>query len=208
MEEWVLSVGQLNEYVRRSLAADPMLKRVKLRGEISNFKRHTSGHLYFSLKDEEARIACVMFRSSADSLRLRPMDGMRVVLGGQAGLYARTVAIKATYSDMKQVTRQHSGEETNSTSDIYRIAAMLLGKIEKRPLRLIGIYLSGLTKAPCRQMSLLDGGDCGAGSKKGKFGDALLALQQKHGRGIVKPASVLQAERSVGEKQCSQLRKP
>jgi len=89
MEEWVLSVGQLNEYVRRSLAADPMLKRVKLRGEISNFKRHTSGHLYFSLKDEEARIACVMFRSSADSLRLRPMDGMRVVLGGQVGLYAR-----------------------------------------------------------------------------------------------------------------------
>lgn len=89
MDEWVLSVGQLNEYVRRSLAADPMLKRVKLRGEISNFKRHTSGHLYFSLKDEEARIACVMFRSSADSLRLRPMDGMRVVLGGQVGLYAR-----------------------------------------------------------------------------------------------------------------------
>ena len=89
MEEWVLSVGQLNEYVRRSLAADPMLKRVKLRGEISNFKRHTSGHLYFTLKDEEARIACVMFRSSADSLRLRPIDGMRVVLGGQVGLYAR-----------------------------------------------------------------------------------------------------------------------
>ncbi|MCL2811023.1 MAG: exodeoxyribonuclease VII large subunit [Clostridia bacterium] len=89
MEEWVLSVGQLNEYVRRSLAADPMLKRVKLRGEISNFKRHTSGHLYFSLKDEEARIACVMFRSSADDLRLRPMDGLRVVLGGQVGLYAR-----------------------------------------------------------------------------------------------------------------------
>jgi len=89
VEEWVLSVGQLNEYVRRSLAADPMLKRMKLRGEISNFKRHTSGHLYFSLKDEEARIACVMFRSSADSLRLRPIDGMRVVLSGQVGLYAR-----------------------------------------------------------------------------------------------------------------------
>ncbi len=85
----MLSVGQLNEYVRRMLAADPMMKRVKLRGEISNFKRHTSGHLYFSLKDAEARIACVMFRSAAQSLRVAPRDGMRVVLGGQVGLYAK-----------------------------------------------------------------------------------------------------------------------
>ncbi len=85
----MLSVGQLNEYVRRSLAADPMLKRVKLRGEISNFKRHTSGHLYFSLKDAEARIACVMFRSSAETLRMRPAEGMRVVLSGQVSLYAK-----------------------------------------------------------------------------------------------------------------------
>ena len=89
MQEWVLSVGQLNEYVRRSLASDPMLKRMRLRGEISNFKRHASGHLYFSLKDAEARIACVMFRSSAESLRMRPADGLCVVLGGQVGLYAK-----------------------------------------------------------------------------------------------------------------------
>ena len=59
---WSLTVSDLNEYVRRSLASDPMLKDLKLRGEISNFKRHVSGHLYFSLKDEQARIQCVMFR--------------------------------------------------------------------------------------------------------------------------------------------------
>ncbi|MDR3050649.1 MAG: exodeoxyribonuclease VII large subunit [Oscillospiraceae bacterium] len=88
-EGWVLSVAQLNEYVRRSLAADPMLKRVALRGEISNFKRHTSGHLYFSLKDEEARIACVMFRQHAYGLAMHPQDGQRVVLTGQAALYAK-----------------------------------------------------------------------------------------------------------------------
>ncbi len=89
MDAWVLSVGQLNEYVRRTLAADPILKRVKLRGEISNFKRHTSGHLYFSLKDDEARIACVMFRSSVATLRMQPADGMRVVLTGQVSVYVR-----------------------------------------------------------------------------------------------------------------------
>lgn len=89
MEQWVLSVSQLNEYVRRTLTADPMLKRIKLRGEISNLKRHTSGHLYFSLKDADARIACVMFRSSATSLLMRPEDGMRVVLTGQVSLYTK-----------------------------------------------------------------------------------------------------------------------
>lgn len=88
-KEWTLSVTQLNEYVRKSLAADPMLKKLRLRGEISNFKRHTSGHLYFSLKDEQARISCVMFRQHAMGLNLRPQEGMRVVLSGQVSLFAR-----------------------------------------------------------------------------------------------------------------------
>lgn len=85
--ERALSVSQLNEYVRRTLASDPMLKGLRLRGEISNFKRHSAGHLYFSLKDEEARIACVMFRSAAAGMRVQPRDGMRVVLTGSASLY-------------------------------------------------------------------------------------------------------------------------
>lgn len=84
----ILSVAQLNEYVRRTLASDPMLKGIQLRGEISNFKRHTSGHLYFTLKDEEARIACVMFRSQAVSLRVQPRDGQGVLLRGSVSLYA------------------------------------------------------------------------------------------------------------------------
>ncbi len=87
----VVSVSQLNEYVRRTLASDPMLRGLSLRGEISNFKRHTpSGHLYFSLKDEGARIACVMFRQHAFGLRMEPRDGMRVVLEGSVSLYAQT----------------------------------------------------------------------------------------------------------------------
>lgn len=87
----VVSVSQLNEYVRRTLASDPMLRSLSLRGEISNFKRHApSGHLYFSLKDEGARIACVMFRQHAFDLRMEPRDGMRVVLEGSVSLYAQT----------------------------------------------------------------------------------------------------------------------
>lgn len=82
-----LSITEINEYVRRSLASDPMLQGIAIRGEISNFKRHTSGHLYFTMKDEASRISCVMFRQYAQMLRFAPTDGMRVVLSGSAGLY-------------------------------------------------------------------------------------------------------------------------
>ena len=84
---WSLTVSDLNEYVRRSLAGDPMLRDLRLRGEISNFKRHVSGHLYFSLKDEQARIQCVMFRQDAMRLTFMPADGMRVELRGSVSLY-------------------------------------------------------------------------------------------------------------------------
>jgi len=88
MSEWILQVSDLNEYVRRTLAADPMLRSLRLRGEIGNFKRHTSGHWYFTLKDEQSRISCVMFRQNAMRMSLRPMDGMQVILSGSVSLYA------------------------------------------------------------------------------------------------------------------------
>ncbi len=92
MRELTLTVAQLNEYVRRSLAADPMLRGVCLVGEMSNFKRHTSGHWYFTLKDEDAAINCAMFRQSAMGVRFRPENGQRVRLFGSVGLYAKTGA--------------------------------------------------------------------------------------------------------------------
>lgn len=87
MQGHVLSVSDLNEYVRRSLAGDPMLQDTQLRGEISNFKPYASGHWYFSLKDEQSRINCVMFRQHNVRLQIQPRDGMQVVLRGSAGLY-------------------------------------------------------------------------------------------------------------------------
>ena len=82
MRGLTLTVSQLNEYVRRSLASDPMLHGLCLTGELSNFKRHTSGHWYFTLKDEEAAINCAMFRQAAMGVRFRPENGQRVRLLG------------------------------------------------------------------------------------------------------------------------------
>ena len=70
-EGYILSVTQLNEYVNTLLRNDVLLGSVSIRGEISGFKRHTSGHIYFSLKDEGALVRCVMFRQNAGgALRL------------------------------------------------------------------------------------------------------------------------------------------
>lgn len=85
--DWTLSVTDLNEYVRRSLSADPMLRSVKLRGEISGLKRHSSGHMYFTLKDENARIDVAMFRDKVMNLDFRPADGQQVIAEGSVSLY-------------------------------------------------------------------------------------------------------------------------
>ena len=87
MSEWILEVSDLNEYVRAMLNADPALRSVRLRGEISNFKRHSSGHWYFTLKDDRCCINAVMFRQNAMRMSLRPMDGMSVIVSGQVSLY-------------------------------------------------------------------------------------------------------------------------
>ncbi|MBR0465036.1 MAG: exodeoxyribonuclease VII large subunit [Clostridia bacterium] len=88
--DWSLTVSQLNEYVRKSLSGDPMLRDIRVTGEISGFKRHFSGHLYFALKDESARVQCVMFRSDAAALDIQLADGMLVVARGSASLYAQS----------------------------------------------------------------------------------------------------------------------
>ena len=91
--EQALTVSELNEYARRLLAADPLLRALRVRGEITGFKRHFSGHLYFSIKDEGARVQCVMFRQNAQDRKLldfEPADGQMVVIDGAASLYAAT----------------------------------------------------------------------------------------------------------------------
>ena len=89
MSAITLSVSQLNEYVRRMIQLDPMLQRIELKGEISNLKLHQTGTLFFTMKDEQAAISCVMYASDAADLCVAPFEGMRAVVSGGVGLYAR-----------------------------------------------------------------------------------------------------------------------
>ena len=89
MEQNVLSVGQLNEYIQRKLDNDGLLNQVAIRGEISNYKLYPSGHHYFTLKDESSALKCVMFKGNAFRLRFRPENGMKVIAMGKVSVYPR-----------------------------------------------------------------------------------------------------------------------
>ncbi len=84
-----LTVSQLNGYIKRIFDSDHTLSAVTVKGEISNFVNHKSGHLYFSLKDTESQIRAVMFRSSAQRLKFLLENGMKVVLHGSVAIYQR-----------------------------------------------------------------------------------------------------------------------
>lgn len=85
-----LSVSQLNKYVKQLMESDGLLSGIAVSGEISNFKSHTSGHLYFTLKDETSEISAVMFRSAVQRLNFRPANGMRVTVFGNVTVYEAT----------------------------------------------------------------------------------------------------------------------
>ena len=82
-EDMAISVTELNSYIKNKIADDEYLNNVLIKGEISNFKNHYTGHMYFTLKDENSLIKCVMFKTYAQKLGFMPKDGMKVfVLGG------------------------------------------------------------------------------------------------------------------------------
>ena len=85
-----VSVTQLTQYIKLLLDRDEILSQACVRGELSNFKAHSSGHLYFTMKDEGAVISCVMFRSDAMKLRFRPESGMKVILYGRVSLFPKS----------------------------------------------------------------------------------------------------------------------
>ncbi len=89
MTQKVLSITQINEYIRSMVDTDPLLLNLAVRGEVSNYKVYPSGHHYFTLKDENASLKCVMFRSSAVRLRFRPENGAQVIALGKISVYPR-----------------------------------------------------------------------------------------------------------------------
>ena len=85
-----VTISDLNRYIKAKFDMDTHLNHVYLKGEISNFKHHTRGHFYFTLKDENSRIAAVMFASAAKNVAFEPEDGMKVLVSGRIALYEAT----------------------------------------------------------------------------------------------------------------------
>lgn len=102
MDVRALSVSEVNGYIKKCLGSDPILSGITIQGEISNFKRHSSGHLYFSLKDNYSRLSCVMFREAAGGLAFEPTEGMKVIAKGGISVYERNGQYQLYVRQMSQ----------------------------------------------------------------------------------------------------------
>ena len=100
MAQNVLTITQINEYIRAMMDSDRLLTNVAVKGEISNYKVYPSGHHYFTLKDEGGALKCVMFKGSAMKLRFRPDNGMQVIAMGKISVYPRDGAYQLYCSAM------------------------------------------------------------------------------------------------------------
>lgn len=100
MNDKYISIGQLTRYIKYKIDNDVNLQDVYIKGEISNFKAHTRGHFYFTLKDEEARISAVMFQSSASKVKFVPQDGMKVLISGKISVYPANGGYQIYVSEM------------------------------------------------------------------------------------------------------------
>lgn len=101
MQKSIYSVGQVNRYIKGMFAQDVLLNSIYVRGEVSNLKYHTTGHIYFSLKDESGTINCVMFRGDRKGLAYPMKDGDKVVVGGTVDVYERGGSYQLYAKDIK-----------------------------------------------------------------------------------------------------------
>ena len=142
----VLSVTQLNEYVSTLIRNDMLLGSVSIRGEISGFKRHSSGHIYFSMKDESSVVRCVMFRQNAMSLDRSIGDGMQVTASGYASLYTRDGQFQFY---VKSIEREGEDELYRRFSKLKtRLESQgLFAKEHKKPIPMLPKCLGVVTSA-------------------------------------------------------------
>lgn len=89
MSEHIFTVGEINQYIKKVLENDPLLSGFWLKGELSNFTSHSSGHMYFTIKDETGSVKCVMFRSRTNRVRFNPSNGQKVMVMGYISLYEK-----------------------------------------------------------------------------------------------------------------------
>lgn len=100
MNEQSLTVSELNNLIKTLIDCEPMLNKVCVRGELSNYKIYPSGHHYFTLKDSESSLRCVIFKSSASKLRFRPESGMGVTAFGRVSVFSRDGAYQLYCTDL------------------------------------------------------------------------------------------------------------
>ncbi|OBR94895.1 MULTISPECIES: exodeoxyribonuclease VII large subunit [Clostridium] len=96
-----LTVSDINNYIKKTLDNDFILANCSIKGEVSNLKLHTSGHIYFSLKDKFSKINCIMFRGDAENLNFIPEDGMKVIVKGRVSLYEKEGLYQLYCKEMK-----------------------------------------------------------------------------------------------------------
>ena len=96
-----LTVSELNGYIKELLDLNPPLTEVYVKGEISNFKAHSSGHYYFTLKDDSSSLKCVMFRTDAYNVPFKPENGMKIIAGGRVSVFVRDGAYQLYVNDMQ-----------------------------------------------------------------------------------------------------------
>ena len=102
MNKEYLTVSQLTKYIKYKLDNDVNLREVYLKGEISNFKAHTRGHFYFTIKDEGSRINAVMFANSASKVKFEPVDGMKILVTGRISVYEATGGYQIYVNEMME----------------------------------------------------------------------------------------------------------
>ena len=124
MAQNVLSITQLNEYIRGRMDSDPLLTQVAVRGEISNYKLYPSGHHYFTLKDESSALKCVMFKGNAMRLRFRPENGMKIIAMGKVSVFPRDGAYQLYCTAMAM----------DGVGDLYAAFEQLKKKLEAKGL--------------------------------------------------------------------------
>ena len=125
MQKRIISVSELNEYLKMLFEYDEILRNIYIKGEISNFTNHyKTGHFYFSLKDAGGTVRAVMFRSNASKLKFKPENGMRVVVGGRVSVFPRDGQYQI-YVDMM---------EPDGVGALYMAYEQLKAKLEKEGL--------------------------------------------------------------------------
>jgi len=117
-----ISITELNLYIKDKINRDEFLNNVYVKGEISNFKHHSTGHLYFTLKDEKSLIKCIMFKTSAERLNFEPQDGMKVKVFGNVAVYERD----GVYQIYCRVMQE------DGLGDLYKKYEELKNNLEKR----------------------------------------------------------------------------